>query len=96
MKNKIFILLISATFIISCKNNSNSKSGDLIKVSKNQSLIDSLMKVSHERGVFNGNILAVKNDKIIYQNEFGYTDGTKSKKLTENSIFNFNISSLNH
>ena len=88
MKNKIFILLISATFIISCKNNSNSKSGDLIKVFKNQSLIDSLMKVSHERGVFNGNILAVKNDKIIYQNEFGYTDGTKSKKLTENSIFN--------
>jgi len=54
----------------------------------NQTLIDSLMKVSYERGIFNGNVLVAKKDKIIYQAEFGYSDASKSKELNQNSIFN--------
>tara|TARA_R110002126_G_scaffold124451_1_gene266414 strand:+ start:28017 stop:29309 length:1293 start_codon:yes stop_codon:yes gene_type:complete len=46
------------------------------------------MKVSYTRGVFNGNILVAKNNKVIYQNEFGYSDASRSKKLSRNSIFN--------
>lgn len=50
--------------------------------------IDSLMTKSYERGLFNGNILIAKNDKIIYQKSFGFTDETKQTKLNNKSIFN--------
>ncbi|SNR14696.1 serine hydrolase domain-containing protein [Tenacibaculum jejuense] len=49
--------------------------------------IDSLMQVSADRGIFNGNILVTKNDSIVYQKSFGYTDGSQKNKLTEKSIF---------
>lgn len=43
------------------------------------------MNESYERGVFNGNILVAKYNKIIYQNEFGYSDASKSIKLNPNN-----------
>jgi CubicO group peptidase (beta-lactamase class C family) len=54
--------------------------------------IDSLMKWSNQIGVFNGNVLISKNDKIIYQKSFGFTDVTKKKKL--NADYRFNIGSI--
>ncbi|WP_295767913.1 serine hydrolase [uncultured Mucilaginibacter sp.] len=51
-------------------------------------LIDSLMAKSYGRGLFNGNVLVVKNKKIIYQKSFGFTDGTKKNALNNKSIFN--------
>ena len=36
--------------------------------------IDSLMKWSNQIGVFNGNVLVSKNNKIIYNASFGFTD----------------------
>ncbi|WP_236673077.1 beta-lactamase family protein [Flavobacterium tagetis] len=50
--------------------------------------IDSLMATCYERGLFNGNVLIAKNDKIIYQKSFGFTDETKQTALSNNSIFN--------
>ena len=92
MKSNFLLLLISIIFLIGCKNIDSKNTSDLSEINKNQriyqTLIDSLMKVSYERGVFNGNILVAKNNKIIYQNEIGYTDGSKLKKLNRNSIFN--------
>lgn len=92
MKSKFLLLLISTILLVGCKNNSNTKASDLIEIKKNhlinRTLIDSLMRVSYNRGVFNGNILVAKNNKIIYQNEFGYSDASKSKALNPNSIFN--------
>jgi CubicO group peptidase (beta-lactamase class C family) len=92
MKSNFLLLLISVIFLIGCKNNNSKNTSDLSEINKNhrvnQTLIDSMMKVSYERGVFNGNILVAKNNKIIYQNELGYTDGSKLKKLSRNSIFN--------
>tara|TARA_R110002126_G_C10481575_1_gene501985 strand:- start:3695 stop:5098 length:1404 start_codon:yes stop_codon:yes gene_type:complete len=77
---------------INCKNSSTQNTTDSFKISNekdiNKSLIDSLMKVSYERGIFNGNILVAKNNGIIYQNEFGYSDASKAIKLNQNSIFN--------
>lgn len=46
------------------------------------------MTKSYERGLFNGNILIAKNNKIIYQKSFGFTDETKQTKLNSKSIFN--------
>ncbi|KIC63751.1 serine hydrolase [Chryseobacterium taiwanense] len=50
--------------------------------------IDSLMAKSYERGLFNGNVLVAKNNKIIYQKSFGFTDETKQTALNKKSIFN--------
>lgn len=54
--------------------------------------IDSLMKWSNQIGVFNGNVLVSKNNKIIYNASFGFTDATKTNKLTTD--FKFNIGSI--
>ncbi|MGS2741218.1 serine hydrolase domain-containing protein, partial [Sinomicrobium sp. M5D2P17] len=43
------------------------------------------MKSANEIGIFNGNIIVSENGKIIYHNELGYTDYTKSKKLNRES-----------
>lgn len=54
--------------------------------------IDFLMKWSNQIGIFNGNILVSKNNKIIYNSSFGFTDATKTNKLT--SDYRFNIGSI--
>lgn len=47
--------------------------------------LDLLMESANEIGIFNGNIIVSENGKIIYQNELGFTDYTKSKKLNRES-----------
>lgn len=54
--------------------------------------IDSLMKWSSQAGFFNGNVLVSKNSKIIYNASFGFTDATKTVKLTPD--YRFNIGSI--
>jgi len=46
------------------------------------------MTKSYERGLFNGNVLVVKNNSIVYQKSFGFTDETKKTALSNQSIFN--------
>ncbi|ROH89993.1 class A beta-lactamase-related serine hydrolase [Chryseobacterium cucumeris] len=54
--------------------------------------IDSLMKWAHQTGAFNGNILVAKNNKIIYNASFGFTNVTKTAPLTPD--YRFNIGSI--
>lgn len=54
--------------------------------------IDSLMNWSHNNGMFNGNILVSKNNKIIYNSSFGFADAHRTTKLT--SDYKFNIGSI--
>ena len=54
--------------------------------SKKLQNLDLLMKSVNEIGIFNGNIIVSEKGKIIYRNEFGFTDYTKSKKLNRESI----------
>ncbi|MBP2616868.1 serine hydrolase domain-containing protein [Chryseobacterium jejuense] len=54
--------------------------------------IDSLLKSANQAGVFNGNILVSKNNKVIYNTAFGFTDASKTKKLTPD--YRFNIGSI--
>ncbi|MDR6195100.1 serine hydrolase [Siphonobacter sp. SORGH_AS_0500] len=81
MKNRITLFL----FLFSI-NAFSQKSDKSILFTTNQ--IDSLMATSYERGLFNGNVLISKNDKIIYQKSFGFTDQTKQTALHDQSIFN--------
>lgn len=73
-----FIVLFFANFV-SAQTNFSSK-------------IDSLMKWSNENGLFNGNVLVSKNDKIIYEGSFGFSDASKNTKLTKE--YKFNIGSI--
>jgi CubicO group peptidase (beta-lactamase class C family) len=54
--------------------------------------IDTLLKWSNKIGIFNGNILVAKDDKIIYSASFGYADACKKIKLTP--AYRFNIGSI--
>ncbi|MBO9690826.1 serine hydrolase [Chryseobacterium sp.] len=54
--------------------------------------IDSLMNRFHNNGMFNGNVLVSKNNKIIYNCSFGFADANKTTKLT--SDYKFNIGSI--
>ncbi|WP_312823812.1 serine hydrolase domain-containing protein [Epilithonimonas sp.] len=50
------------------------------------------MKHYNDAGFFNGNVLVSKNNKIIYNAAFGFTDATKKDKLT--TEYRFNIGSI--
>lgn len=93
MKNSlvIFLLLFSINVFAqkiekNIKPNKQAKTGQTKSRVINQ--LDSLMVTSYERGLFNGNVLVSKDDKIIYQKSFGFTDDTKQTHLNDQSIFN--------
>lgn len=96
MKNRFFLLLTTVLFtnILSAQGFNNS--GEIKKIhpksTEQKSVyinkIDSLMTKSYERGLFNGNVLVVKNNTVIYKKSFGFTDETKQTPLTDRSIFN--------
>lgn len=81
----IILLLSISTFAqtVNDLNRYNSK-----KESEYVNQIDSVMAKSYERGLFNGNVLVAKNNKIIYQKSFGFTDETRQTLLNNKSIFN--------
>ncbi|MFM9400543.1 serine hydrolase domain-containing protein [Myroides odoratimimus] len=54
--------------------------------------IDSLIVNYNKLGNFNGNILVAKDNHIIYESSLGYTDATKTNKLTLD--YKFNIGSI--
>jgi CubicO group peptidase (beta-lactamase class C family) len=80
---KQLILLFTTLFLLPCH---------AFAQTKETGKIDSLMKWSNQIGAFNGNILVAKNNKIIYNASFGFTDVTKTKKLTTD--YRFNIGSI--
>jgi CubicO group peptidase (beta-lactamase class C family) len=50
--------------------------------------IDQLMRRSHARGIFNGNVLVARQGRIVYEHAFGYADATLKVPLTLNHRFN--------
>lgn len=59
---------------------------------KKTAKIDSLMKWADQTGIFNGNVLVAKNNKVIYNTSFGFSDAAKTVKLTPE--YRFNIGSI--
>jgi tetratricopeptide (TPR) repeat protein len=49
--------------------------------------IEGYMKQANKIGAFNGNILVMENDQIIYKASLGYSDANKKIPLTDQSIF---------
>ncbi|WP_228448446.1 MULTISPECIES: serine hydrolase domain-containing protein [unclassified Chryseobacterium] len=96
MKNRFFLLALPILFTTALSaqgpnhfkeaKNRNQKSTEQKAVYINK--IDSLMTKSYERGLFNGNVLVVKNNTVIYKKSIGFTDETKQAQLNDKSIFN--------
>ncbi|SDC22826.1 serine hydrolase [Pedobacter soli] len=59
----------------------------LFAQNKQQHQLDSLMKVAHQRGIFNGNILVAKGNKIIYEQSFGLADAEQKLPLSKEMLF---------
>lgn len=55
---------------------------------KHAKLIDSIMTRYSEAGFFNGNVLVARNNKVIYSASFGFSDASKTNKLTPAYLFN--------
>ena len=49
--------------------------------------IDSLMNTAYQRGIFNGNILVFKHNKIIYEKSLGFANGSKTIPLQKENKF---------
>lgn len=79
-----FIILILSLSILGCNSTQKQQTQSFLKYSKT---IDSLMQYSFDKGIFNGNVLVTRNDFLVYQKSFGYTDGSEQTKLTKESIF---------
>jgi len=95
MKNRFFLLLLTVLFtnVLSAQEFNNPKEAKKLHQNSTEqkseiNKIDSLIAKSYERGLFNGNVLISKNNKIIYKKSFGFTDETRQTALTEKSIFN--------
>lgn len=95
MKNRFFLLLAAVLFTNNLSAQTLNHSKETKKTSQNSTeqkseinQIDSLMTTSYERGLFNGNVLVVKNNTIVYQKSFGFTDETRQTPLNNKSIFN--------
>ncbi|WP_299103501.1 serine hydrolase [uncultured Winogradskyella sp.] len=54
--------------------------------------IDSYIEELASKGKFNGNILVVRNGESVYENSFGFSDGSKTVKLTKD--FRFDLGSV--
>ncbi|MEP2239694.1 MAG: serine hydrolase [Maribacter sp.] len=46
-----------------------------------------MLEVCYQRGIFNGNALVINQGVVIYNGAKGFTDGSKTKTLNKNSIF---------
>lgn len=96
MKNPFFLLLTTVLFTNTLSAQALHNSKETKKIHQNSieqkavyiNQIDSLMTKSYERGLFNGNVLVVKNNTIVYKKSFGFTDETQQTPLTDKSIFN--------
>lgn len=71
-------------------------SGQMLKNTKQQKQvgskeikvqIDLLLKKKYKEGKLNGNVLVVKNGKVIYEKSFGYANGSKTTLLAKNDKF---------
>ncbi|MCS3531265.1 serine hydrolase [Chryseobacterium sp. JUb7] len=86
MRNFLFAVLVLLS--ISAFSQSKTELKQTVPLENIKDQIDSVMTKSYQRGLFNGNILISKNNKIIYQKSFGFTDETKQTSLNNTSIFN--------
>ena len=59
---------------------------------KKNNEIAAFMEQSYEKGIFNGNVLVAQKNTMVYNASFGYTDASKTEKLTTD--YRFHIGSI--
>ncbi|PQJ77728.1 serine hydrolase domain-containing protein [Polaribacter porphyrae] len=59
---------------------------------QNNAIIDSYLKEKYNKDKLNGNVLVIKNGQTIYENSFGFADGSKTIRLTKD--FRFDLGSI--
>ena len=84
MKHQFCSLLIALSIVISCLNNSQAQSE---KKNLQHRQLDSLFNFSHSNGMFNGAVLVMKNDSVIYKKSFGFANEQTKEKITPESVF---------
>ncbi|WP_313032224.1 serine hydrolase domain-containing protein [Soonwooa sp.] len=98
MKKYILIFLLSThSFVgIAQTDKQNIQSDSPFKIGTDSIVlnveIDALLKKEYQSKKFNGNILVVQNNKILYKKSFGYADQHKKYKLSQD--FKFQIGSV--
>lgn len=88
MLKSALILSFSCLTIFCFGQKTNNKNDAEQKVNQ----LDQLMKSAYQTGIFNGNVLVSKNDKIIYKASFGFADAAKTIKLTDE--YRFHLGSI--
>jgi len=81
MKTKIILFLILSQ-LISCKTQ-NVKKDSISDYQK----IDNFIQYNYQNNLFNGSVLVVKNDSVIYKKTLGFENPTTKKALDKNSKF---------
>jgi CubicO group peptidase (beta-lactamase class C family) len=84
MKHQFYSLLIVLSIFTSCSSISKTQTD---KKNIQTQLLDSLFNFSHSNGMFNGTILVVKHDSIIYKKSFGFANEETKEKITPESVF---------
>ena len=79
---KKLMIAILALAILGCSDKQKPKT--FVKYS---TTLDSLMRFSYDRAIFNGNVLVTRNDSLVYEKSFGYTDASGKTKLSKASLF---------
>ena len=85
MRNKTFYLSILILSFFSCKMDTNLKSDYLQSALSNK--IDTLGGRYVDLNRFSGVVMAIKEDKLIYNNSFGLADYENNKPFTHNTTF---------
>lgn len=86
---KYNLLLLLSLTMINCKTTEKNVTPKKNKIEKK---LDSIFSSLSKNGKFNGNVLVAKNDEILYQKGFGFSNG--SKQLLLKSTDRFNIGSI--
>lgn len=87
----LFIALFGTFFMGSCQGpSSRAPELDLAETDSQEQKIEKArqwLTGLEQNNQFNGGVLLIKNDSVIFQETFGYTDYTQSKKLDIHSAF---------
>lgn len=84
MKLKLKHTLLSFAVIVYCAAN--------VQAQSKAANIDTLIRRANRLGIFNGNVLVADHGKVIYKAAVGYTDVSKTTRLTE--AYRFHIGSI--
>ena len=82
-KNSYAIVFACVVLICSCTMNKSKK-----QTPKYVQQIDSVLQIAYNNELFNGNVLIVKNDTVVYEKSFGFTNAYQDTPLNDKSIFN--------